>query len=223
MQTPAERDLVQRLVSLLNANGDARKECRILNAGAGKSLSIERQISKQGCSYLCDRIDVEDCSVDFPMVGECWCCSIEDMSQLDSQRYDIVFANYVLEHVEKIQDAAREIFRVLVPGGVFISTISNPSAPEFAMARKTPLWFHKLIRRQDSWETQYAYNSVEELLSVFHSIGLKVEEENRWPIVEGYLHKYPVLGPIGRFYDRMVSKSGNRRLMGDVCFVLRRG
>ncbi|MCP5005027.1 MAG: methyltransferase domain-containing protein, partial [Planctomycetes bacterium] len=142
--------------------------------------------------------------------------------RLSSGHYIAVFANYVLEHVENIGKASQEVYRVLAPGGIFVATIPNTLAPEFVLSRYTPLWFHELIRGKRAWETKYAYDSISELLDVFLDIGFRVEDESRWPFVEGYLWKNPVIGRLGRLYDKTILTCKCRSWMGDVCITLRK-
>jgi SAM-dependent methyltransferase len=222
MQKPAEKYLVQKLVSFLNSQETDSSAHRILNAGAGQSVIIEQQLTQVGCRYVCDRIDIENCNVDFPTAGECWQCSIDDMKPVSSDRYVAVFANYVLEHVANIRGASQEIYRVLAPGGLFVATVPNTLALEFILARHTPLWFHNLVSGGFGWETEYVYSSISELLDVFLDSGFRVEEEKRWPFVEGYLWKYPIIGRLGKLYDKTISTCKYRRLMGDVCLALQK-
>lgn len=213
---------MEMLASFLKAREIDSRACRILNAGAGQSASIERQLTEAGCRYVCDRLDIEDCCIDDPAAGECWRCSISDMEPVASGRYVAVFSNYVLEHVEEIKRAAEEVRRVLAPGGIFLATVPNTSAPEFVFAKHTPLWFHRRLHGGRSWETQYAYESIAALLCVFRESGFRVIQERRWPVVYGYLGKYPGIGKIGKLYDKMVDACGCGRLMGDVCVVVQK-
>jgi SAM-dependent methyltransferase len=222
MQTPAERYMVERLAWLLGMRKADSNAPRILNAGAGQSVSIERQLTQGGSRYVCDRLDIEDCGATIPEVGECWRCSISDMQPVSSEHYVAVFSNYVLEHVEEIRKASAEVYRVLIPGGVFLATVPNTSALEFVVARHTPLWLHRLVRGGRGWETQYAYSGIPELLKIFVDNGFTVVEERRWPHVTGYLSRFPVLGALGRLYDKTVETCACTRLMGDVCISLRR-
>lgn len=222
MQTPAERYLVERLAALLASRHPGAAPQTILNVGAGQSVSIEKQLSDAGCEYICDRIDVEDCAVGYPSVRNCWHGSIDEMTPVPSGDYAAVFANYVIEHIEDVDEAAREVFRALSPGGLFIATLPNTSAPEFLISKYTPLWFHKLIRRGHGWETQYAYRGISALIGTLSTAGFIVEPEKRWAFVQGYLCNYPLAGSLGRLYDKLVSRCRCERLMGNICLVARK-
>ncbi len=221
MQSPAEKHLVGQLSTFLKEQkGDS--PALILNVGAGRSLSIEKQLSQLGCQYISDRVDIEDCGVVSPVVGTCWVCSVEDMRPIGSGRYQAAFANFVLEHVQDLQKASREISRVLGPSGIFTASVPNTVAPEFVVARLTPLWFHKVARRTDAWETSYSYRGIPELIEVFEGSGFITQEVRYWPGLEGYLRQYPAIGILGQIYDRIVSASKIRNLMGQVCIVLKK-
>jgi SAM-dependent methyltransferase len=223
MQSPAEKYLVQKLVSFLSQKNQTNTyEHSILNAGAGQSVSIEQQLTQFGCRYVCDRIDIEPCKVDFPGAGESWQCSIDDMKPVKSGRYVAVFANYVLEHVANIEGAFQEIHRVLAPSGLFVTTLPNPLALECVLSKHTPLWFHKLVRGKHGWETEYAYASISDLLNMLIDSGFRVEEENRWPFVQNYLGKNPVIGKLGKLYEKAILNSNCRMLMGHVCLILQK-
>src|SRR3972149_5252339 len=109
MQTPAEIHLIHKLAEHMSGGAEKPVEYRILNIGAGKSVSIEERLRQIGCRFLCDRTDLGDCAADFPAVRNCWKCPIDDMKPAPSAHYDGAFANYVLEHVENLRGAIKEI------------------------------------------------------------------------------------------------------------------
>ena len=222
MQTPAERELVHQLHDVLRDRQDEANVPLILNIGAGRTILIEKQLSDLGCKYLCDRIDIDDCSIEFPTVRHSRICSVEEMTPLKSGEYLASFANYVLEHVMDIQEASREICRILRPSGLFITSLPNPSAPEFIVARNTPLWFHKKVSKAEAWETHYSWNSLHELVEIFKTNGLDVQSIKYWSFTEGYLWRYPVVNSLSRLYDRIITGSGVKRLMGNVCAVFKK-
>jgi SAM-dependent methyltransferase len=216
---PVEKHLVDELNGFLgkvNANGITPY---ILNIGAGERLSIEKDLSRLGRDYICDRIDVDGCSVDFPTVRHSLICSVEEMSSLQSKSYSASFANFVLEHVPNLHKAAREICRVLSPSSIFVATVPNPSAPEFRLAKRTPLWFHRLMRRERGWETHYSYRSIPQLVSIFEASGFTAQDIRYWPCTETYLWRYPLVNGLSELYDHIVSAIGIRSLMGHACVV----
>ncbi len=220
MQTPAERHLIKQVSEFLcRGQGDGPL---ILNIGAGRSTMIEQSLADSGCTFICDRIDVEDCAVERPNAGSAWQCPVEEMTPLESGRYAAAFANYVLEHVRDLKMAASEIFRVLEPGGLFITSVPNLTAPEFLIARNAPARLQMAMTQGKGFETSYSWQTIGDLTRVFSEAGFVVEDTAYWAFTEGYLWRYPVINVLSRLYDRAVSKSGFRHMMGNVCITLRK-
>ena len=222
MVSPAEKELVRQLHDFLDVKDNNINIPSILNIGAGQSTSIEKQLSSLECKYRCDRIDIEDCSVTFPTVRHCWIGSVEEMTLVGSNEYVASFANYVLEHVLDLHKAAREIHRVLRSSGIFVASLPNTIAPEFLLAKRTPLWFHKMARRIEAWETFYSYNNIPELIEIFKVNGFILHDAKYWSFTEGYLTRYPLVSTISRLYDRFVSTSQIKQLMGNVCITFKK-
>jgi len=216
-RTPAERRMVAAMVEFLR---EAPGPQRVLNVGAGTSVAVEDRLIAAGVEILCDRADVIDCCVDHPAAGECWQCSLEDMTPVPSNAYRAVFANYVLEHVHDAAKAAKEIFRVLAPGGRLFATVPNPSALEHRLARWTPTRLHRLATGRASFETHYDYGQVPGLVNLLGQAGLVVVQVDYDSFLEGYLARWPGLGWLGRAYDRIVTALSARGLMGNVCLVM---
>lgn len=219
MQTPAERCLIAKIVNVLNELGG--RQVTMLNVGAGRSTVIEHSVARQAQNFVCDRVDVMNQHVNHPNVRHEYVSMVEHMPVIASHAYDLAFANYVLEHVSDIQDAAHEIHRVLKRDGRFIATVPNPRAPEFLVARMTPLWFHQLIRGQgkgsEAFETYYAYRSIHALNHVFKQSGFLLVDLKRYAFIHGYLHKFPILRTVSRAYDAVVNALRLTPLMGHVC------
>ena len=218
MQTQAEAEMVAKIVNLINL----KETPKILNIGSGKDISIEQQLNHAGCKYTVDRLDIEPCQIDFINVNRCWTFPVEDMPQVNSSFYDAAFANYVLEHVGDIQKAAKEIYRILVPGGYFLATVPNPAAPEFIIAKNTPVGTHKRFRKQMAWKTIYAYKSIKNLCRIFENAGFKFVDLNYFPAVGNYLSPYPLLSIAGKIYDRVLNKIKITNLLGQVCVIFQK-
>lgn len=220
MQSDAEKYLVARLAGILRGKLPERPiPPRILNIGAGRSLSIENQLQRARCRYICDRIDVDDCGVAHTAVDRCLRCSVESMPEVGSDEYTAAFANFVLEHVQDVGRAASEIHRILKPSGFFLATIPNPTSPLGLLTKGTPLWLRRILRREEAWETFYAYKTIDELIRVFHQAGFRVLETRYYSCLACYLHSLPILESLARLHDRMIMGLKVRRLMSHVCVV----
>ena len=221
MQTPAEKELVHQLHMTITKNQDKSDPPLILNIGAGKSVSIENQLNDLGCKYISDRIDIDKCCVEFPSFRNSCISTAENMAPVKSGEYVSAFANYVIEHIKDIKKMCHEIHRILIPSGTFIASIPNPIAPEFVLARHTPLWFHKKVRQEEAWETHYLY-TIEDLINIFENNGMAKQSLKYWSFTEGYLWRYPLLSTFSRLYDRSITRMSIKRMMGDVCIVFKK-
>lgn len=205
---------------------EPQRACVLLNIGAGKSVSIENHLTRTGVTFTEDRLDVFRHEVRHPSVRQYFVASIEDMKPVASDGYDLAFANYVLEHIKNLDGSAREIHRVLKPCGIFIASLPNPTAPEFRLAKYTPLTFHQWIRgheeHEEAHETQYTYTDSTHLIQVFENAGLRCIDVQRFSFTEGYLYKFLVLSWISRAYDRVINRLGFSRWMGNVCLVFQK-
>jgi ubiquinone/menaquinone biosynthesis C-methylase UbiE len=215
MQTRGEAALVAWLLRSVS-DGD-----RLLNLGAGQSVTVENQLAEAGLRVVIDRVDVEDPVVSHRLAGETWVASADAMSEVPSATYDAVFANYVFEHLPNIDGAIAEVRRVLKPGGLCVVSVPNPSAPQFRIAARTSTTFHKLIRGQQSWEVAYGFKTPGELARRFESADFNVEAVELFPQTYEYLRRFPVAAPVAKRYDTLVEQRGWRRLMGDACLALR--
>jgi SAM-dependent methyltransferase len=141
------------------------------------------------------------------------------MSEVPSDANGVAFACYVLEHVHDLEAAAREVHRVLRPGGVFVMAVPNPQALQMRIAAITPLWFHRLVVGAETFPTVYAYRTLNELAAIFARHGFQWLVVYRISNLGAYLQRWPLVGGIGRFYDWLVLRLGLTALMGDACLV----
>lgn len=220
MQTPGERDLIQVATKYLQSCTAPAEGFRLLNLGASTSTVIEDYL--EAFPFVADRADVEPCAVDHPRAGAVYAnCGAERLPMPDNT-YDLIFANYVLEHVPGIADAAREITRVLKPGGLFVASVPNPQAPEFRVARHTPTWFHRLIKGKHVWEIAYAFKTPRDLEPLFALHQATLAHYSATSSVESYLYRFPLLHRMSVSYDNWVNARGKTSLQGHVCIAFRK-
>lgn len=225
MQNEAEKYLIAALKKIL---GLISRPTRIINLGAAKSVVVEKSVQQAGLDFICDRTDITDCAVNdqsLTFLGQSFICPLENLKPLAPGSYDVAFANFVLEHIIDPGAAAREMARIIKPGGQIVLSLSNPQAPEFLLAKITPTSFHQLFREPNhdsAHPIQYAYRSIKNLISFMEEAGLELLEEKRFPAIYSYLYHFPILNKVGTWYDRLLIKNDWRALMGHVVLIFRK-
>jgi SAM-dependent methyltransferase len=226
MQTPAEKCLIKNILDTFKDKPQGTTVPFLVNLGAGRSLVLENSLIAGGLNYLSDRVDVIDCSVKHPAVRQAYLASVEAMPQLATGAYDLALANYVLEHVKDLNKAAAEISRILKSGALFITSLPNPQAPEFFLARHTPLWFHQWVKGHDAYaeahETHYVYKNISQLISIFQNQGFSLVKSEYQSFTFGYLYRFPVFKTISQGYDWLINRLKIKRFQGNVCLVFKK-
>jgi SAM-dependent methyltransferase len=223
MQTPAERALIDYLAEILKKQNLHNDPSVIINLGAGKSVVIESYLHDRGLNFVSDRLDIEDTQVNAPFIRHSFQSSLSDMNMVSSNQYEAAFSNYVLEHVSDLAGTAKEIYRILKPGGSFVVSTPNPSAPEFLLSRITPLALHQWVRgskeEHRAFETVYAYKTIPQLIDTFKQSGFSLTHSNYYPATLTYLYRFPVLRIFSACYDAVIKAIGLKSLLGNVCLV----
>lgn len=111
--------------------------------------------------------------------------------------YDLVFSEYVFEHLPEPEAALAEIDRVLRPGGSFVVLVPNPNHYYARLADLTPFWFHRLWFRlqgvedheEDRYPTQYNWGTYADVTGVD---GWELENFASFPGPTSYTRILPV-------------------------------
>lgn len=220
MQTKAEKYLIEAIKKKLKSNVD--KNWFLINLGAAKSIVIEEFLKKDNLNFKADRCDIEDCFIEKSFVGQCYTCSLEKMDNIISNQYDLAWANFVFEHIEKPDLACNEIYRILKKDGLLVISLSNPQAPEFILAKITPTWFHQLFRKDDhekAYPVKYAYRSIKMLIKLMEDSGFKLIDEKYIAFTYGYLYSWPLIRHISRLYDFILEKFNLKKIKSHVVLV----
>jgi SAM-dependent methyltransferase len=131
----------------------------------------------------------------------------------ESNRFDVAFAIYVLEHVDNPERIVREIHRVLRPGGRFFALTPNRYHYVSLMAAHTPTRFHRWYNQRrgrsedDTFPTHYRMNSRGALRRQFGTAGFDPLCLSTIEVQPNYLTFCTPAFLLGAAYERLVNST----------------
>ena len=133
-----------------------------------------------------------------PYLDEFLPADLDDSLPFDGDSFDLVYANFVVEHLAYPERAFAEWRRVLRPTGTLVLLTSNRSSPLMAVADRLPGRLRLSIKRRgagaaerDVYPTRYLANTPGRLAQVTAAAGFEpVSVEH-----VGTLHRYGVRVP----------------------------
>jgi len=131
----------------------------------------------------------------------------------EAETFDVAFSIYVLEHVADPSAFAREVCRVLKPGGVFLALTPNRWHYVAAVSALTPHRFHEWVSRRrgrddaDTFPTYYRLNSRRALLERFGDAGFATASVRAIEVQPNYLLFSLPAFLAGAAYERLVNST----------------
>ncbi len=144
---------------------------KVLDIGCGRKSDMGRYLKEYNSHALIHGADLDEYSLKNSDVDELFICDAADMP-FESGSYDVVFSQFLLEHVQDSQQTIDSIARVTAPGGLATLIIPNPTSPASTVAKLTPYSFHLFFKREvqkydnvseDTFPTFFAFKSVKNL------------------------------------------------------------
>lgn len=185
---------------------------RILNLGAGPATGSAKRILKGSVREVVgadiDPIVLENDELDAAVVIE------DGRLPLDAAGFDLVYTDFVLEHVEKPAQFLQEARRVLKPGGRLFFRTPNLYHYVSVMSALTPHGVHKLVANRarglvegahEPWQTFYRMNSRRILKALTREAGFCEVEFRMIEAEPSYLMFHPAPFMVGVAYERLVN------------------
>jgi ubiquinone/menaquinone biosynthesis C-methylase UbiE len=138
--------------------------------------------------------------------------NIENLPYKD-QTFNLVFSTNVLEHLNKPEMVFKEVYRILKPGGYFITKTPNQYHYVPITARLTHDSFHRTINRLrgrkevDTFPTFYKINTIKNQKKIARSCGFEIYSIKTYEGRPEYLRIHIVPYIFGILYEKIVNSS----------------
>jgi SAM-dependent methyltransferase len=197
-----------RLFEAIDATAGPGSEVLELGAGAGEINvhDLRGRVKRMVGIDLSNRVTTN------PLLDQGIIADATDQPFEDNS-FDLVFALYVLEHIEDGPAFCREVVRVVRPGGSFIALTPNLYHYVPAISRLTPHRFHEWIgtrrghHEEDVVPTFYRLNSRRALTTHLRAAGFDDVELTMIEVQPNYLLWSTPTFLLGAAYERLVNST----------------
>jgi SAM-dependent methyltransferase len=203
-----------------------RPDSRVLNLGAGPATRSSKRNMRGLVAHLVgadiDPIVMQNNELNEAVIIE------NGKLPLESQQFDLVFSDFVLEHVEHPHAFLAETYRVLKPGGSFVFRTPNRFHYVAVISALTPHSIHQRVANpvrglaadaHEPWPTFYRMNSRTTLRRQARSAGFRSSEFRMIEAEPSYLMFHAIPFFVGLAYERLVNstkllESGRCNILG---------
>jgi len=189
------------------------RDARILDLGAGRGKA--GPVNFRGEAGVVVGVDPdwglsENSSVDRHVLG------LAQKLPFRAAAFDLVFSDWVVEHLPDPAGAITEVFRVLKPGGSLVFRTGNLFHYSYAIAAVTPHWFHRLVANwvrgvvddgDDPHPTYYRMNTEASVRRSLEQAGFAEEELLMVEAEPSYLMFSVPTFLLGLAYERLVNRA----------------
>ena len=180
---------------------------RVLEAGCGRTTRLAGHRDRIGRLVGVDldaAAGAENAALDeFAIADLCRSLPFEDGA------FDVVYANFVVEHLAAPEAAFREWRRLLRPQGELVLLTSNRANPVLAVATLAPERLRTALKRagagvleRDVFPTRYRANTPGRLASLLRGAGFSPVEVHHVATLHRYAERKPALAALLRALER---------------------
>jgi SAM-dependent methyltransferase len=146
-----------------------------------------------------------------PYLDEFLPANLEEPLPFEDDSFDLVYANFVLEHLGDPERAFAEWRRVLRPDGAVVLLTTNRASPFLAAASLLPQRVRLTVKRRgagaaerDVYPTRYCANTPERLRGVAVAAGFEPVAVVLVGTIHRYVARIPGAAPVLRAVERLL-------------------
>ena len=191
-----------------------RDKTRLLEIGPGPHSPTTTYL-KSKAAYI-DGLDIDERVLENPDLENAMTYEGREFP-ISDESYDLVYADYVMEHVEDPKLMLSEISRVLRPGGHFVFRTPNIFHYVSIISRFSPHSFHLAVANKvrqnpedaiEPYPTYYRFNSRHAVLAALRQTSMENVELRMIEKQPSYLQFNPWAYRLGVAYERVVNSTG---------------
>ena len=192
-----------------------KKEFIALNVGAGQTSKRKIRSLKKEVKEVTG-VDIDEVILQNEDLDKAVVIKKGDKLPFADNSFDLIWTDYVFEHVEDPLMFVSEVKRVLKPGSSFFFRTPNRSHYVSLISSITPHWFHELVANRarglstaehDIYPTYYRLNTKHSILKNANKIGFKNVELRFIECDPSYMVFNPIAFLIGVMYERLVNST----------------
>jgi SAM-dependent methyltransferase len=180
-----------------------------LDAGCGRTTRLREYRDRIGRLVGVDLDDTAGRAN--PYVDEFVHADLDDALPFDDGTFDLVYANFVVEHLARPRQALEEWHRVLAPYGTLVLLTSNRASPLMGAGDRLPRRLRLVIKRlgagvdeRDVYPTRYLANTPERLARATAAAGFEAVAVELVGTAHRYGARIPGAAPVLRTVERML-------------------
>ena len=186
---------------------------KVLDIGCGRKSDIGRYLKEHDTHALIHGADLDEYSLKNTDVDELFICDAADMPFADGS-YDVVFSQFLLEHVHDSQQTVDSIARVTAPGGLATLIVPNPTSPASTVAKLTPYSFHLFFKKkiqqydnvsEDTFPTVFDFKSIKNLEQQMAKAGFTDVESAFIPEMYFRFRYRPIMIRLAMVYTKVLT------------------
>ncbi|MCK5123361.1 MAG: class I SAM-dependent methyltransferase [Candidatus Pacebacteria bacterium] len=190
-----------------------KPDSNILDVGCGRNAFGEEyyKIARKRVGVDPDK----DALSENKLMDQKICCAIKDIYDISkiANSFDVVIAQWVLEHMDNPERDIRAISKLCKKDGHFIFMTTNVYSPVMLFSKICPTFLKKLLRKKmfgtdedDTYPTKYRINSISKIDQVMRNNGFqKVDLKAVGTLGYFAFNKYILIGKIflNKFCDKI--------------------
>ena len=215
----------QRLTAEIHRN--LRADATVLEIGCGRTAPLLSAMKGQAARLI--GIDVVEFTITDPALELCR-NDVTAMTQIADGSVNLSFSRSVMEHIDDVERAYAEIYRVLAPGGIYVFLTPNFWDYASLIASVVPNSLHGRIVRategrdaDDVFPTYYKSNTTSSIRRLSAAAGLSVQNLQYLGQYPAYFRFNRTLFHLGCLYGKTLERFRPlHRLQGWILCALRK-